>query len=121
VGCGLVPSLVLVIGGVRPGTSLAVSAGPKLGAKAAIAVGCGMRTQLPDVQTGRPTRARVLIKLMEAPAVVDLSPHTPTAPLTARSPPTRVPGQIRYQGSPPSFRGIVAMTSESARRVHPSQ
>jgi NAD(P)H-nitrite reductase large subunit len=49
VGCGLVPSLVLVMGGVRPDTSLAVSAGPKIGAKAAIAVGCGMRTWLPDV------------------------------------------------------------------------
>jgi hypothetical protein len=50
VGCGLVPSLVLVMGSVRPDTSLAVSAGPKLGAKAAIAVGCGMRTGLPDVR-----------------------------------------------------------------------
>lgn len=35
------PPLVLVVVGVRPDTSLAVSAGPKLGAKAAIAVDCG--------------------------------------------------------------------------------
>ena len=44
-----VPSLVLVVVGVRPGTSLAVSAGHELGAKAAIAVDCGMRSGLPDV------------------------------------------------------------------------
>ncbi len=40
-GRGPVPPLVLVVVGVRPDTSLAVSAGPKLGAKAAIAVDCG--------------------------------------------------------------------------------
>src|SRR5580692_9861229 len=41
--------LVLVVVGVRPDTSLAVSAGATLGAKGAIAVDRGMRTALPDV------------------------------------------------------------------------
>ncbi len=41
--------LVLVVVGVRPDTSLAVSAGATLGAKGAIAVDRGMRTGLPDV------------------------------------------------------------------------
>ncbi len=41
--------LVLVVVGVRPDTSLAVSAGAALGAKGAIAVDRGMRTGLPDV------------------------------------------------------------------------
>jgi len=41
--------LVLVVVGVRPDTSLAVSAGATLGAKGAIAVDRGMRTGLPGV------------------------------------------------------------------------
>jgi NADPH-dependent 2,4-dienoyl-CoA reductase/sulfur reductase-like enzyme len=41
--------LVLVVVGVRPDTSLAVTAGATLGAKGAIAVDRGMRTGLPDV------------------------------------------------------------------------
>ena len=41
--------LVLVVTGVRPETSLAVSAGASLGARGAIAVDKGMRTGLPDV------------------------------------------------------------------------
>jgi NADPH-dependent 2,4-dienoyl-CoA reductase/sulfur reductase-like enzyme len=41
--------LVLVVVGVRPDTSLAVSAGARLGAKGAIAADRGMRTGLPDV------------------------------------------------------------------------
>jgi NADPH-dependent 2,4-dienoyl-CoA reductase/sulfur reductase-like enzyme len=41
--------LVLVVVGVRPDTSLAASAGAALGAKGAIAVDRGMRTNLPDV------------------------------------------------------------------------
>ncbi|HJY01059.1 MAG TPA: FAD-dependent oxidoreductase [Streptosporangiaceae bacterium] len=41
--------LVLVVVGVRPDTSLAVSAGASLGAKGAIAVDRGMRTGRPDV------------------------------------------------------------------------
>src|SRR3984957_5026069 len=41
--------LVLVVVGVRPDTSLAVSAGAALGAKGAIAVDRGMRTGLPGV------------------------------------------------------------------------
>jgi NADPH-dependent 2,4-dienoyl-CoA reductase/sulfur reductase-like enzyme len=40
---------VLVVVGVRPDTSLAVSAGATLGAKGAIAVDRGMRTGLPNV------------------------------------------------------------------------
>jgi NADPH-dependent 2,4-dienoyl-CoA reductase/sulfur reductase-like enzyme len=41
--------MVLVVVGVRPDTSLAASAGAALGAKGAIAVDRGMRTNLPDV------------------------------------------------------------------------
>jgi NADPH-dependent 2,4-dienoyl-CoA reductase/sulfur reductase-like enzyme len=41
--------LVLVVTGVRPETSLAVSAGATLGARGAIAVDTGMRTGLPDI------------------------------------------------------------------------
>src|SRR5487761_1012040 len=41
--------LVLIVVGVRPDTSLAVSAGAALGAKGAIAVDRGMRAGLPDV------------------------------------------------------------------------
>jgi NADPH-dependent 2,4-dienoyl-CoA reductase/sulfur reductase-like enzyme len=41
--------LVLVVTGVRPETSLAVSAGTRLGARGAIAVDTAMRTGLPDV------------------------------------------------------------------------
>jgi NADPH-dependent 2,4-dienoyl-CoA reductase/sulfur reductase-like enzyme len=41
--------MVLVVTGVRPETSLAVSAGATLGARGAIAVGTGMRTGLPDI------------------------------------------------------------------------
>jgi NADPH-dependent 2,4-dienoyl-CoA reductase/sulfur reductase-like enzyme len=41
--------IVLVVAGVRPETSLAVSAGASLGARGAIAVDPGMRTGLPDV------------------------------------------------------------------------
>jgi NADPH-dependent 2,4-dienoyl-CoA reductase/sulfur reductase-like enzyme len=41
--------MVLVVVGVRPDTSLAASAGAALGARGAIAVDRGMRTNLPDV------------------------------------------------------------------------
>ncbi|MDX6336146.1 MAG: hypothetical protein QOG05_3486 [Streptosporangiaceae bacterium] len=41
--------MVLVVVGVRPDTSLAASAGATLGARGAIAVDRGMRTNLPDV------------------------------------------------------------------------
>jgi NADPH-dependent 2,4-dienoyl-CoA reductase/sulfur reductase-like enzyme len=41
--------LVLVVTGVRPETSLAVSAGARLGARGAIAVDTAMRTGVPDV------------------------------------------------------------------------
>jgi NADPH-dependent 2,4-dienoyl-CoA reductase/sulfur reductase-like enzyme len=41
--------LVLVVVGVRPDTSLAVSAGASLGARGAITVDRGMRTGLPDI------------------------------------------------------------------------
>ena len=41
--------MVLVVVGVRPDTTLAASAGAALGAKGAIAVDRGMRTNLPDV------------------------------------------------------------------------
>jgi NADPH-dependent 2,4-dienoyl-CoA reductase/sulfur reductase-like enzyme len=41
--------MVLVVTGVRPETSLAVSAGATLGARGAIAVDTGMRTGLPDI------------------------------------------------------------------------
>ena len=41
--------LVLVVVGVRPDTTLAASAGATLGARGAIAVDRGMRTNLPDV------------------------------------------------------------------------
>ena len=41
--------MVLVVVGVRPDTALAVSAGATLGARGAIAVDRGMRTNLPDV------------------------------------------------------------------------
>jgi NADPH-dependent 2,4-dienoyl-CoA reductase/sulfur reductase-like enzyme len=41
--------MVLVVTGVRPETSLAVSAGATLGARGAIAVDTGMRTGMPDV------------------------------------------------------------------------
>jgi NADPH-dependent 2,4-dienoyl-CoA reductase/sulfur reductase-like enzyme len=41
--------MVLVVVGVRPGTTLAAGAGAALGVKGAIAVDRGMRTSLPDV------------------------------------------------------------------------
>jgi NADPH-dependent 2,4-dienoyl-CoA reductase/sulfur reductase-like enzyme len=41
--------MVLVVVGVRPDTTLAASAGAELGARGAIAVDRGMRTNLPDV------------------------------------------------------------------------
>ena len=44
-----VADMVLVVVGVRPDTSLAASAGAALGARDAIAVDRGMRTNLPDV------------------------------------------------------------------------
>ena len=44
-----VADMVLVVVGVRPDTALAASAGAALGARGAIAVDRGMRTNLPDV------------------------------------------------------------------------
>ena len=58
--CGV--ELALVMGGARSDTSLAVSAGPRLGAKAAIAVNCGMRTSYPTRRhTRRPAGRMVTI------------------------------------------------------------
>ena len=42
-------NMVLVVAGVRPDTTLVAEAGGRLGVKGAIAVGRGMRTNLPDV------------------------------------------------------------------------
>ena len=42
-------NMVLVVTGVRPDTTLVAEAGGRLGVKGAIAVGRGMRTNLPDV------------------------------------------------------------------------